>query len=180
MVQTALSLTRVPSQPPPSSLIPSLLSLPSTPLLPLSYLSLFTSFLSHFSSYHFSHHFSCHLSPITSLLLHFLLSQSLFFSDNSRYPSRPSGGSTPQTLPSGSSSAPSSSYSTLFGSFGGGSSGFGFGESGSFGVFGRAGSDVVKTDYDQERLLQQLLHSETLLIRIKKGRYSFFFHVFFS
>ena len=62
-----------------------------------------------------------------------------------------------------------STYSGLFGSFGGGSSGYGFGEGGSFGSFGRSGSDTIKSDYDQERLLQQLLHSESLHVRVKKG-----------
>ena len=97
-----------------------------------------------------------------------------FSSDTSRYPSRPSSvsasagsGFTPNTTLNGQSSV--STYSGLFGSFGGGSSGYGFGEGGSFGSFGRSGSDTIKSDYDQERLLQQLLHSESLHVRVKKG-----------
>ena len=65
--------------------------------------------------------------------------------------------------------AQSSTYAGLFGSFAGGSSGFGFGEIGSFGSFNRFGGDTIKTDYDQEKLLQQLLHSESLQLRITKG-----------
>jgi len=58
------------------------------------------------------------------------------------------------------------------GTFAGGSSGFGFnnyGYSSGGGQFGRFGGDIVKSDYDQERLLQQLMLSETLHLRIKKG-----------
>ena len=95
-------------------------------------------------------------------------------SDTSRYPSRPGSvsasagsGFTANTALNGQGSV--STYSGLFGSFGGGSSGYGFGEGGSFGSFGRSGSDTIKSDYDQERLLQQLLHSESLHVRVKKG-----------
>ena len=63
----------------------------------------------------------------------------------------------------------SSTYAGLFGSFAGGSSGFGFGEIGSFGSFNRFGGDTIKTDYDQEKLLQQLLNSESLQLRITRG-----------
>ena len=68
---------------------------------------------------------------------------------------------------------------SVAGTFAGGSSGFGFnnyGYSSGGGQFGRFGSgfgtgfsDIVKSDYDQERLLQQLMLSETLHLRIKKG-----------
>ena len=40
---------------------------------------------------------------------------------------------------------------------------------GSFGSFFRYNGDTIKTDYDQEKLLQLLLHSEALQLRIKKG-----------
>ena len=80
-----------------------------------------------------------------------------------------SAGSGFSTLNSTANGQSASTYTGLFGSFGGGSSGFGFGEGGSFGSFGRAGGDTIKSDYDQERLLQQLLHSETLHVRVKNG-----------
>ena len=95
--------------------------------------------------------------------------------DFSRYPSRPQSGGVSASAGSyfnqnNSTNVQSvSTYSGLFGPFGGGSSGFGFGEGGSFGSFGRAGGDTIKSDYDQERLLQQLLHSEALHSRVKKG-----------
>ena len=49
----------------------------------------------------------------------------------------------------------------------GGSSGFGFGD---FNNFGLHVADTIKSDYEQERLMQQMMSWETLHLRIKRGK----------